>query len=317
MELHDIEAFVAVTKHGGFRPAAEALYVSQPSLTRRIKRLEGELEVELLERGPWGVRLTGHGEALLEGARRILSTVDEVRAATVGAWGETITIGAAATAAGSYLSGFLSAWIPRHPKARLTMIEDGALRLRRRLIDRECDAAILAAPISAEFDSLPITRVAVRAVFPRSHPLAQGKAPLSVSELDRQPILVNGSPFLSCELTLSACRVIGVQPEVVYECSVGQSLAALAEAGLGIAILSDNVDLRGFDLPSRPVCDGDMHPLQFDLHIAWLRDRSLPPILYRFAEDLSEFTRGLRMKPLSPLSPHANTADEPDLPSAL
>ncbi|MEX2375190.1 MAG: LysR family transcriptional regulator [Dehalococcoidia bacterium] len=313
MELQDVEAFIAVTEHGGFRAAADALFLSQPSLTRRIKRLEEELEVELLDRGPRGVRLTGHGEAFLEGARRILMTVDEVRAATVGAWGETITIGAAATAAGSYLSGFLSTWIPQHPKARLTMIEDGALRLRGRLADRECDAAILAAPIPAEFDSLPITRVGVRAVFPPDHPLARSTEPLSVSELAQYPLLMNGSPFLSCELTLAACRVIGVQPEVVYECSVGQSLAALAEAGLGVAILSDNVDLRGFDLPSRAVCDGDLNRLHFSLHIAWLRERTLPSILYEFVEDLSEFTRDLRMKPLKPLPAPSTLANAPQV----
>jgi DNA-binding transcriptional LysR family regulator len=296
VELRDLEAFLSVVEHSGFRAAAEALFISQPSLTRRISRLEQELKVTLLERGPWGIRLTGHGEALLVGARRLMATVEEVRASTVGAWGQTIAVGAAATAAGSYLAEFLSDWIPSHPQARLTMIEDGAQRLRRRLADRECDAAILAAPIPSEFDSLPITRVGVHCILPRDHPLAMTDGPMTIEELDGQRVLVNGSMFLSTELMMSAARVAGIEPEVVYECSVGQTLAALAEAGLGVAVVSDSVDLRGFDLPKRPLHDADDHPLQFDLHIAWSRDRSLPPILYRFVEDLSEFTRHLRMR---------------------
>lgn len=296
VELRDLEAFLSVVEHSGFRAAADALFISQPSLTRRIKRLEQELKVDLLERGPWGIRLTGHGEALVTGARRLMTTVEEVRASTVGAWGQTITVGAAATAAGSYLAGFLSNWIPSHPQARLNMIEDGAQRLRRRLADRECDAAILAAPIPSEFDSLPITRVGVHCIFPRNHPLATMSGPLAVGELEGQRVLVNGTTFLSTELLISSARVVGIEPEIVYECSSGQTLAALAEAGLGIAVVSDSVDLRGFDLPARPLHDAEGHHLEFDLHIAWSRDRSLPPILYRFVEDLSEFTRPLRMR---------------------
>lgn len=294
MELRDLDAFVAVVEHGGFRAAADVLYLSQPSLTRRLQRLEQDLGVELLERGPWGVRMTGHGEALLIGARRIRTTVAEVKASAVGAWGQTFTLGAAGTAAGSYLAAFLSRWIPEHPDARLSMIEDGATRLRRRLADRECDVALLAAPVPAEFDSLPITRVGVQAVLPRDHPLSSETTRLPIAELHRQPILVNGASFLSTELLHSSCRIAGVQPDVLYESSVGQTLAALAEAGLGIAVMSDNVDLRGFDLPRRPLQDAQGHPLEFDLHVAWSRERVLPPIVYEFVRDLSSFTEPLR-----------------------
>lgn len=294
MDLEDLEAFVAVVQYKGFRAAAEALYVSQPSLTRRLQRLEQGLGVQLLERGPWGVRMTGHGEALLVGARRIMTTVAEVEAATVGAWGQTFTLGAAATAAGSYLAAFLSQWIPEHRDARMLMIEDGATRLRRRLAERECDVALLAAPVPAEFDSVPITRVGVRAVLPPDHPLALQEGPLSVDALHRQPVLVNGASFLATELMHSACRVAGVQPDVVYESSVGQTLAALAEAGLGIAVISDNVDLRGFDLPLRGLQHADGRMLEFDLHVAWSRERALPPVLHEFVTDLVDFTRSLR-----------------------
>lgn len=296
MDLRDLEAFVAVVEHDGFRAAADALYVSQPSLSRRLQRLEHDLGVELLERGPWGVRMTGHGEALLLGARRIITTIAEVEASAIGAWGQTFTLGAAATAAGSYLAQFLSRWIPEHRDARMLMIEDGATRLRRRLADRECDVALLAAPVPAEFDSRPVTRVGVQAVLPPSHPLAADGARLPVTRLHHEPVLVNGASFLSTELFHSACRVAGVQPDVLYESAVGQTLAALAEAGLGIAVMSDNVDLRGFDLPRRALEDAQGRPLEFDLHVAWSRSRSLPPILHEFVTDLVAFTEPRRRR---------------------
>src|SRR5690606_41951075 len=58
------------------RRAAEQLHVAQPGLSQQIKALERELDVKLMDRGPWGVRLTGPGELLLRDARRILEDVE-------------------------------------------------------------------------------------------------------------------------------------------------------------------------------------------------------------------------------------------------
>ena len=308
MDLEELRSFVAVVEHGGFRAAADELFLSQPSLSRRIQHLEGELGVRLLDRGPWGLRLTGHGETLLQGARRILGTVADVRAATIGTWGDTLRLGAAATAAGSYLASFLSVWIPAHPELKIEMIEDGALRMSRRLADGQCDVGIVATPVPDEFDHLPITTVSVLALVPPSHPLAEHEESIGPADLDGESLLMNGRPFLSAELTRAACQVSGSHPHVVYECSVGQTLAALAEAGLGIAIISDNVDLRGFDLPVRAVQDADGAPLTFDLHIAWQRERTLPPSAYQFVQELSEFTRPLRMRRVGSSDPEAGHA---------
>lgn len=272
-----LRTFVEVVQRGGFNAAADTLGLAQPSLTRRIQRLEHQLGMQLLERGPWGFRLTRKGEVFYRGALRVLAVVEDVTLETTEAKGETIRLGAAATAAGSFLAERLSGWIPAHPEVHLVMIEDGARNMLRRLEKRECDIGIVAAPLPEHFDSRFVTRVTVQALLPPTHRLAATSLPLSVEELHREQVLLNGRGFLSTELLLSACHVVGVEPEPVYECSVGQTLAALAEGGLGIAVMGDSVDLRGFSLPSRQVCDGDGTVLTFDLHLAWLRDRLLSP----------------------------------------
>ncbi len=222
MDVTDLRTFLDVVEHNGFRRAAQATFVSQPVVTRRVERLEQSLGVTLLERGPWGLRLTGHGRTLVTSGQRVLRAVDEARAATVGATGSTIRLGCSATAAGSYLARFLSDWIPHHPTTRVTMIEDGASRMRRRLEDDECDAAIVAAPGPERFASLPITTVVVQAVLPAQHPLAREEGPLDVAHLHGEPLLLSGRSYLSSELPLSACRLQAVEPDVVYECTVGR-----------------------------------------------------------------------------------------------
>jgi DNA-binding transcriptional LysR family regulator len=288
VEFDDIRAFIAIVERGGFRAAADAIRVAQPSLSRRVTRLEATLGLQLLERGPRGANLTPQGAVFLQGARRLLSTMEEVRSSTTGRWSGVIRLGCAATAAGSFLARFLATWIPTHPEVYLMMIEDGARALRRRLENRECDLAIVASPLSATLEHHLVQRVTVQALLPPGHKLAAGAGLLSVEELDQERVLVNGDQFLSTELLMAACRVAGVQPKVVYECSVGQTLAALAEAGLGIAIMGDTLDLRGFQLPRRFICDRNGEPLTFDLHIAWMKERQLHPLAYALADELTK-----------------------------
>lgn len=238
-----------------------------------------------------GVRLTNHGEALVADARRIVSLADEVYGRTVDPTSASIRLGCSPNAAGGYLADFLSDWIPNHPSIHLTVVEDGAHRMIRRLDDAECDAAIVAAPVPDRFDSLPISTGCLRAVLPRQHELAQEPGPLDITQLHRERVLMNGPSFLSADLFLAACRLHGIEPDIVYECSVGQTLAALAEAGLGVAVMSDNVDLRGFTLPERSLCDPHGHPLQYELRIAWDRNRG-SRVVPEFAQRLSAFVRG-------------------------
>ena len=287
-DLEGLRAFVMVAERGGFTAAAEALGIAQPVLSRRIQRLERELGVRVLDRGSWGSRLSNDGTRLLPGARRILETVADVEAGVAGDWRGAVRLGAAATAAGSFLAPALSRWIAEHPNVDLVMIEGGARRMRGALFDRECDLAVVAAPVPAEFEHRFLTTVRVLALFPAAHSFAASREPLAVSEFAGVKVLLNSEGYLSADLFEAACRLQQIEPEVAYRSTVGQTLAALAEAGLGVAIVGDSVDLRGFGLPRRVVVDAAGARLSFDLHLAWLRDRLLPAPIEQLVGMLTE-----------------------------
>lgn len=285
--LLDIQVFVAVAERGGFRAAAEALHLAQPSVTRRIHRLEAQLGVQLLARGPWGIRLTDQGETFLKGARRILASLEELKATTTGRWLDVLHLGCSATMAGSILARFLATWVPQHPEVQVVMIEGATHSLEGKLRNRECELAVVAGPIPKIFGHRFLKRVRVQALLPPGHRLADSRDPLPAAELDGERVLLNGPGFFSTELPLGVWRRTGVQPRIVYECTVGQTLAALAESGMGIAIMGDSIDLRGFNLPRRYLTDENGRELTFDLHIAWLEERRLPPFAYDLAEQLA------------------------------
>src|SRR2546422_5928865 len=81
MEIAQVETFLAVGTFGGFRRAAEALRVTQPAVSARIKALEASLGVRLFDRGPGGLRLSAAGRALRAPAERLLHTVALARQA--------------------------------------------------------------------------------------------------------------------------------------------------------------------------------------------------------------------------------------------
>lgn len=287
MNLTNLRCFIAVVDHGGFNAAADALSRTQPAVSRRVQQLEEDLGTRLLERGPWGIRLTRSGALLHSGGKRVLGAVAELEAETTGFATETVRLGAAATAAGSFLARFLAGWIPANPRVQLIMIEGGARDMRHRIEAHECDLGIVAAPIPEHFEHRFVTRVTVHAIMPAGHRLATSLRPLAVDELHNERVLLNVEGFLSADLFRSACRLTGVEPQVVYQSATGQTLAALAEGGLGIAVMGDSVDLRGFSLPRRVVTDAKGVPLTFDLSLAWLRDHHLPAAARDLVERLA------------------------------
>ena len=79
MNLRDLEYLVALSEHRHFGRAPAACYVSQPTLSTQIKKLETELGAPLIERGSRGVLFTMTGEAVLARAKTVLAGADEIR----------------------------------------------------------------------------------------------------------------------------------------------------------------------------------------------------------------------------------------------
>ncbi|MEV8516930.1 LysR family transcriptional regulator [Dactylosporangium sp. NPDC051484] len=299
-DLRSLSRFVTIAEHKSFRSAAKALFVAQPTLSKQMARLEANLGVQLFDRGRWGLRLTHQGELLLVRARRLLDDVNSLQE-IVDSPGEVLRIGAAANATGSFLAAFLGQWLTHNRDVQIRFVEDGAAGLRERLLNRECDLAILAAPLPTVFDRRFLRDVAVLAALPKDHPLAGTDEPLRVSELAHEPLLLKGEPFIATELFNALCRQHNIEPEVVCESSVGQTLAALAENGLGIAVMADTVDLRQFDLPKRYICSDDGQPLTFTLFAAWHKQHYVSPRMQSFIDGLEAHFTGARAEgPMTP-----------------
>ncbi len=122
MELRELRYLVAIAEAGNLGRAAEALYVSQPSLSHALRKLETELAVRLFDRHPGGVRLTDAGRDVVAQAKRVLRAADAVTAvAARHAAGEegVLRVGFEATGAGALTTRARAAFTAAHPRVRV------------------------------------------------------------------------------------------------------------------------------------------------------------------------------------------------------
>lgn len=294
MDLDDVEAFLAVVEHRGFRRASDVLFVSQPTVTRRVQHLERDLRTQLLRRTPQGVELTPSGAAFVPRARRLLTVATEARSTIKGNQSESIILACPPTGVVGYLRDFLPDWHAAHPRTRIHVIEDGPQANLQHLLDHECDAAILAGSLDGRLTGLPVGKVTVGTVFPRSHRFHLEDGALNVRELDGESILVTSDEYRVNQMLRAAARAAAIHPEIIFQSTVAHALASLSRAGLGVAVVTDAVPINEPEMARRPLTGPDGSLLSYDVFVAWDRERVLSPVLETFVRDLSAFTTGRR-----------------------
>src|SRR2546421_3070916 len=129
MELHQLRYFVTVVREGTFTRAAEHLYITQPSLSEQIRKLETELGSPLFQRLGRRLALTSAGEAFLPHAEKVMFEieqarvrVEEVRGLRLG----RLSIGVMPSVAARLLPRFLARFRAQHPGVEVVLREDGA-----------------------------------------------------------------------------------------------------------------------------------------------------------------------------------------------
>ena len=150
MNFDQLRTFLLVTRLGGFRKAAERLFLSQPAVSTRISNLEKELRVPLFERGPGDLVLTKHGTLLLSYAEQMLFVEEEIkqRVANPSEAEGLFRVGASETIAQSWLPEFLKAFSEIYPRVNVDLNVDISLNLRAALLERRLDLVFLMGPVS-------------------------------------------------------------------------------------------------------------------------------------------------------------------------
>jgi DNA-binding transcriptional LysR family regulator len=248
VELRQLEYLAAVVSHGSFGRAAQEIYVTQSALSQQIARLEDELGLTLLNRGPKGVEPTPAGLEFLDHARAILGRVSEARAAVddhIGA-----VRGVARIAATPYdtreLPQALAAFHRAHPQVQLAFQQESAAQIVEQLTTGSIDVAVLA--IAREGIRLPAS-VAVQTLA--EEPLCllaagddllargggHGPPGVTIDDLRGRHVIMPSRGTALRTLLDDAFAEVGLSPLPRFETSDPQMLRQLVSAGLGVSIV--------------------------------------------------------------------------------
>ena len=307
MNLRDLRYLVALAEHKHFGRAAEASFVSQPTLSTQIKKLEDELGVALVERTPRKVLLTEVGREIAQRARDVLNEVDQIRSIarrTLDPESGTVRLGIFPTLGPYLLPHVVPSIRERFPRLELLLVEEKTEVLLRQLREGRLDAAVLALPVHddqlhAEFLFEEPFMLAV----PEQHELARRKA-LKLEDIADQSLLLLEDGHCLRDQALEVCHRAGANEKSGFRATSLETLRQMVAANVGVTLLptlavkppvarSENIHLLQFrgDAPSRRIA------------MLWRKSSALAPFLKKLTAVFRELPRAL-------LDPHV-TADEP------
>ncbi|WEH36964.1 LysR substrate-binding domain-containing protein [Streptomyces sp. AM 4-1-1] len=260
MHLQQLAYFVAVAEARHFTRAAEAVHVSQPSLSQQIRALEKELGAELFSRARGNITLTDAGGTLLPLARRILADADTARREVqelVQLRRGRVRLGATPSICTGLLPDVLRAFHDLHPGIELLLEEGGSHDLVRELARGALDLALVVLPLPAASPALTTVELLhedLVVVSSTARPRPGRGGAVRISDLRHESLVMFRHGYDLRELTVAACRAEGFEPSFTVEGGEMDAVLGFVRAGLGIAVVPSMVATRaGHDLRTTPL----------------------------------------------------------------
>lgn len=241
MNLRDLRYLVAVADLGHFGRAAEACYVSQPTLSTQIRKLERELGVELIERNPRQIVVTDAGRQIVAKARTVIAEADEIKRIAERVRdpeGGTLRVGLFPTLAPYLLPHVVPRIHQQLPKLELLLVEEKTDEVLAQLRDGRLDVGILALPVpDKHFHAEPLFVEDFVLAVPADHALAGPVGPVSTSVLATEPVLLLEEGHCLRDQALSLCHLAGGQERAGFRATSLETLRQMVASGVGITLL--------------------------------------------------------------------------------
>jgi len=244
LNLQQIRYLCAVVDHGlNVSGAAEALFTSQPGISKQIRQLEDELGVPIfIRQGKRLTALTPGGEVIVATARRALQELNNLKRVGAEFKSEdtgTLAIATTHTQARYVLPPVLKRFSERYPKVKLVLHQGNPIQVAQQTANAEVDVGI-ATEALADFDelvTLPCYTWNRCVLVPKDHPLTRVK-PLTLEALVRYPIVTYDFSFTGRSEINASFSAKGLAPNVVLSALDSDVIKTYVELGLGIGIVA-------------------------------------------------------------------------------
>lgn len=247
MNLQELRYLVAIADERHFGKAAASVFVSQPTLSTQLRKLERELGVQLIERNSRNVMLTPAGERVAEHARVVLretETIREIARRTQDPESGSVRIGLFPTLGPYLLPHVVPAMRRRFPQLELLLVEEKTELVLEHLRAGSLDVGVLAMPVPDDgLASEPLFEEDFVLAVPRGHRLAEqaaangGVVPVSVIATEAVLLLEEGHCLR--DQALAVCHIVGASERNGFRATSLETLRQMVAAGVGVTLLPE------------------------------------------------------------------------------
>jgi DNA-binding transcriptional LysR family regulator len=278
MEIDQIETFLAIVTYGGFHKAAEALRVSQPAISGRVRALEASLGAELFTRGrshpllsPAGKALKPHAEQLLRTVAMARQAIHELQPQTGGA----LRIAASLSVCTYLMPDVMQEYKAANPTVMVHLRSGNSVQVLKMVLEGEADIGVARSLNHPEVETMtlrddPLVLVGHRGL--RASPKQQ----VRLEEVESWPLIFYDRGSSDWTLTQGLFRRAGLLPNVVLEVETIEAAKRMVERKLGFSFLPQialTQELRQGKLVSIEIVDAE--PLRRNLDVIHPRRRPL------------------------------------------
>ncbi|MEP7104380.1 MAG: LysR family transcriptional regulator [Chloroflexota bacterium] len=279
MLLVHIEGFLEVARLGSVSRAAEALYVTQPTLTARLHSLERDMGHELFVRTRHGMRLSDEGRALLPYAERAVRALRDGRRAiddvSTGMAGQLV-LGVAPHASTYLLPPALERFVAVHSRVEIAVRTGHSEEVQQMVLKDEVQLGIGRALKHPDVELIPFHEEELVLVVAPAHPFAR-RSDVAMADVGGQQLIMFDRTSSYYEITTAAFVAAGVQTRSMMELDNIEAAKKMVERGLGVALLPRTaVDREAAAGALRVVKVSDAPPMKRSI-VAMRRRDSGPP----------------------------------------
>jgi len=264
MNFRALQYFVKLAELKHFSKAANACFVSQPTLSTQIAKLEDELGVSLVERAPRQIMLTPIGEDIAHRAKHVLRDIEHIKDAARRSKDPetgTIKLGIFPTLAPYLLPHVIPVICQRYPDLRLQLAEEKTEDILNMLDQGRLDAGLLALPIEEHGMEMEILfEEPFVTAMPASHPLTDKKV-ICLKDLQGEELLLLEEGHCLRQHALAVCALAGAHERVDFHATSMETLRQMVAANAGVTLMpvlsvkppiaaTDNIALRPFEAPA-------------------------------------------------------------------
>lgn len=303
VEIDQAETFLAVLTYGGFHRAAEALHVSQPAISARIRALEDSLGVTLFVRGRSSLSLSPAGKALRPHAEQLLRTVALARQAVHELQPSPsgfLHIAAALSVCTYFLPDVMQGYQAANPKVMVSLRSGNSAQVLKMVLEGEADIGIARSLVHPEVETMTLRDDPLVLVSHPRHPAARQKN-VRLEEIESWPLIFFDRGSSDWTISQSLFRRGGLLPNVVLEVETIEAAKRMVERKLGLSFLpliAVTQDLQRGKLVAITIVNAE--PLSRNLDVIHPRHRPL-------TKDAQSFLRLLQTAAATP-APLVNKA---------